>query len=63
MSSLLYFLFYDALSHDAYVLVFVMMNFEAELPTQEEMSRQKEMPQYKEMPTQQGTTTQEETVE
>jgi len=52
MPSLLCLLFYDALSHHAYVFLFVSVNLEAELPTQEEMLTQEEIPPHKEMPTQ-----------
>jgi len=39
---LLYFLFYDALSHHAYVFLLLSVNLEADLPTQEEMPAQEE---------------------
>jgi len=44
MPSLLCLLFYDALSHHAYVFLFVRMHLETELPTQEEILLHKDMP-------------------
>jgi len=44
MPCLLCLLFYDALSHNAYVFLLVSVNLEADLPTQEEMPAQEEMP-------------------
>ena len=52
MPCLLCLLFYDALSHHAYVFLLVSVNLEADLPTQEEMPAQKEMPPHEEMPMQ-----------
>ena len=44
MPSLLCWLFQDALSHHAYVFIFVRMHLEAELLTQEEILLHKDMP-------------------
>jgi len=52
MPCLLYLLFYDELSHHAYVFLLVSVNLEADLPTREEMPAQEEMPLHEEMPTQ-----------
>jgi len=60
MPCLLCILFYDALSHHAYVFLLVSVNFVSDLPTQEEMPPQKEMPPHEEMPTQSRMATQEE---
>jgi len=51
MPCLLCLLFYDALSHHAYVFLLVSVNLETDLPTQEEMPAQEEMPPHEEMPT------------
>jgi len=45
-------LFYDALSHHAYVFLLASVNLEADLPTQEEIPAPEEMPPHEEMPTQ-----------
>ena len=44
MPCLLCLVFYDALSHHAYVFLLVSVNLETDLPTQEEMPAQEEMP-------------------
>jgi len=49
MPCLLCLLFYDALSHHAYVFLVVSVNLEADLPTQGEMPAQEEMPPHEEM--------------
>jgi len=55
MPSLLCLLFYDALSHHAYVFLLVRVKFEADVPTQEEMPTQEGMATQEEMATQDDT--------
>ena len=52
MPCLLCLLFYDTLSHHAYVFPLASENLEADLLTQEEIPTSEEMPPHEEMPTQ-----------